>query len=83
MNLSVLTGFFNPYQMIGTVGPILMARAIRTVANSMIEIRSNLKQVVYGSDDRTSELRDLGFAERRHLGSLQMSTDTALLVSFD
>lgn len=35
----------------------------------------------YGSDDRTSELRTLGFAHRRHLGPLQMTTDTAVLVS--
>lgn len=35
----------------------------------------------YGSDDRTSELRKLGFANRRHLGPMQMTTDTALLVS--
>lgn len=36
----------------------------------------------YSSDDRTAELRDnLGFAHRRHLGTLQMTTDTALLVS--
>lgn len=35
----------------------------------------------YGSDDRTKELRDIGFAHRRHLGPWQMTTDTALLVS--
>lgn len=35
----------------------------------------------YGSDDRTSELRKLGFANRRHLGPMQMTTDTAVLVS--
>lgn len=35
----------------------------------------------YGSDDRTSELRDLGFVHRRHLGPMQMTTDTALLVT--
>lgn len=34
----------------------------------------------YGSDDRTSELRDLNFAHRRHLGPMQMTTDTAVLV---
>lgn len=34
----------------------------------------------FGSDDRTSELRDLTFVKRRHLGPMQMSTDTALLV---
>lgn len=34
----------------------------------------------YGSDDRTAELRDLRFAQRRHLGPMQMTTDTALLV---
>jgi len=33
----------------------------------------------YGSDDRTRELRDLGFVHRRHLGPLQMTTDTAVL----
>merc|ERR1711948_98184 len=35
----------------------------------------------YGSDDRTSELRKLGFTHRRHLGPMQMTTDTAILVS--
>lgn len=35
----------------------------------------------YGSDDRTSELRQLGFAHRRHLGPMQMTTDTAVLVT--
>lgn len=35
----------------------------------------------YGSDDRTAELRKLGFAHRRHLGPMQMTTDTAVLVS--
>merc|ERR1712129_250292 len=35
----------------------------------------------YGSDDRTSEIRKLGFAHRRHLGPMQMTTDTAVLVS--
>merc|ERR1719359_648969 len=35
----------------------------------------------YGSDDRTSILRKLGFANRRHLGPMQMTTDTAVLVS--
>jgi len=34
----------------------------------------------YGSDDRTRELRRLGFAKRRHLGPMQMTTDTAVLV---
>jgi len=34
----------------------------------------------YGSDDRTRELRDLSFVHRRHLGPMQMTTDTALLV---
>lgn len=34
----------------------------------------------YGSDDRTSELRDLSFVHRRHLGPMQMTTDTAVLV---
>jgi len=34
----------------------------------------------YGSDDRTSELRDLSFVQRRHLGPMQMTTDTAVLV---
>jgi len=35
----------------------------------------------YGSDDRTSELRKLGFAHRRHLREMQMTTDTAVLVT--
>lgn len=35
----------------------------------------------YGSDDRTAELRKLGFTGRRHLGPMQMTTDTAVLVS--
>lgn len=35
----------------------------------------------YGSDDRTSEIRRLGFKHRRHLGPMQMTTDTAVLVS--
>merc|ERR1712113_504869 len=35
----------------------------------------------YGSDDRTSELRKLGFVHRRHLGPMQMTTDTAVLFS--
>lgn len=35
----------------------------------------------YGSDDRTAELRRLGFGQRRHLGPMQMTTDTAVLVS--
>eukprot|EP00930_Biecheleria_cincta_P049860 TRINITY_DN35061_c0_g1_i1.p1 TRINITY_DN35061_c0_g1~~TRINITY_DN35061_c0_g1_i1.p1 ORF type:complete len:276 (+),score=52.01 TRINITY_DN35061_c0_g1_i1:47-829(+) len=35
----------------------------------------------YGSDDRTSEIRKFGFAHRRHLGPMQMTTDTAVLVS--
>ena len=34
----------------------------------------------YSSDDRTSEIRDQ-FVHRRHLGALQMTTDTALLVA--
>mmetsp|Transcript_80431 Transcript_80431/g.239637 ORF Transcript_80431/g.239637 Transcript_80431/m.239637 type:complete len:263 (+) Transcript_80431:56-844(+) len=34
----------------------------------------------YGSDDRTRELRRLGFRHRRHLGPMQMTTDTAVLV---
>uniref|UniRef100_A0A7S1W6C0 Uncharacterized protein n=1 Tax=Alexandrium catenella TaxID=2925 RepID=A0A7S1W6C0_ALECA len=34
----------------------------------------------YGSDDRTSEIRRLGFVHRRHLGPMQMTTDTAVLV---
>jgi len=34
----------------------------------------------YGSDDRTSELRELTFVHRRHLGPMQMTTDTAVLV---
>jgi len=34
----------------------------------------------YGSDDRTAELRELGFVQRRHLGPMQMTTDTAVLV---
>mmetsp|Transcript_73230 Transcript_73230/g.210335 ORF Transcript_73230/g.210335 Transcript_73230/m.210335 type:complete len:271 (-) Transcript_73230:103-915(-) len=34
----------------------------------------------YGSDDRTAELRDLNFVHRRHLGPMQMTTDTAVLV---
>lgn len=34
----------------------------------------------YSSDDRTAELRRLGFRHRRHLGPLQMTTDTAVLV---
>merc|ERR1712187_712904 len=33
----------------------------------------------YGSDDRTSEIRKHGFLHRRHLGPLQMTTDTAIL----
>lgn len=37
--------------------------------------------VKYGSDDRTSELRQIGFAHRRHLGFLQMTTDSALLTT--
>eukprot|EP00451_Oxyrrhis_marina_P013478 CAMPEP_0204328166 /NCGR_PEP_ID=MMETSP0469-20131031/13167_1 /ASSEMBLY_ACC=CAM_ASM_000384 /TAXON_ID=2969 /ORGANISM="Oxyrrhis marina" /LENGTH=193 /DNA_ID=CAMNT_0051310519 /DNA_START=1 /DNA_END=582 /DNA_ORIENTATION=- len=36
----------------------------------------------YASDDRTAEVRQVGFAHRRHLGPLQMTTDTALLTSF-
>lgn len=35
----------------------------------------------YGSDDRTAEVRKLGFTHRRHLGPMQMSTDTAVIVS--
>merc|ERR1712226_906731 len=35
----------------------------------------------YSSDDRTAELRRLGFEHRRHLGPMQMTTDTAVLVS--
>mmetsp|Transcript_3520 Transcript_3520/g.8766 ORF Transcript_3520/g.8766 Transcript_3520/m.8766 type:complete len:265 (+) Transcript_3520:49-843(+) len=35
----------------------------------------------YGSDDRTCELRRLNFRHRRHLGPMQMTTDTAVLVS--
>jgi len=35
----------------------------------------------YSSDDRTSEIRKLGFVQRRHLGPMQMTTDTAVLVS--
>eukprot|EP00929_Paragymnodinium_shiwhaense_P014280 TRINITY_DN12217_c0_g1_i1.p1 TRINITY_DN12217_c0_g1~~TRINITY_DN12217_c0_g1_i1.p1 ORF type:complete len:273 (+),score=74.93 TRINITY_DN12217_c0_g1_i1:138-956(+) len=34
----------------------------------------------YGSDDRTAEIRSQ-FAHRRHLGPMQMTTDTAMLVS--
>ncbi|CAE7445645.1 SFM1 [Symbiodinium sp. CCMP2456] len=34
----------------------------------------------YGSDDRTSEIRSY-FKHRRHLGPMQMTTDTAVLVS--
>merc|ERR1712060_118618 len=33
----------------------------------------------YGSDDRTAEIRKHGFLHRRHLGPLQMTTDTAIL----
>mmetsp|Transcript_78695 Transcript_78695/g.163664 ORF Transcript_78695/g.163664 Transcript_78695/m.163664 type:complete len:313 (-) Transcript_78695:20-958(-) len=33
----------------------------------------------YGSDDRTAELRDFKFVHRRHLGEMQMTTDTAVL----
>ena len=37
----------------------------------------------YSSDDKTSIVRSLGFEEnRRHLGELQMTTDTALIVTF-
>ncbi|CEM12829.1 unnamed protein product [Vitrella brassicaformis CCMP3155] len=32
------------------------------------------------SDDRTQELRKVGFPHRRNLGSVQMTTDTAMLV---
>ncbi|CAE8643603.1 unnamed protein product [Polarella glacialis] len=35
----------------------------------------------YGSDDRTAEIRRFGFVHRRHLGPMQMTTDTAVLVS--
>mmetsp|Transcript_20796 Transcript_20796/g.55101 ORF Transcript_20796/g.55101 Transcript_20796/m.55101 type:complete len:258 (-) Transcript_20796:76-849(-) len=35
----------------------------------------------YGSDDRTAEVRKLGFTHRRHLGPMQMTTDTAIVVS--
>ena len=37
----------------------------------------------FGSDDVTSKIRDVGFCERnrRHLGSLQMTTDSAVLTS--
>eukprot|EP00397_Hematodinium_sp_SG-2012_P066211 GEMP01098455.1.p1 GENE.GEMP01098455.1~~GEMP01098455.1.p1 ORF type:complete len:218 (+),score=51.46 GEMP01098455.1:174-827(+) len=35
----------------------------------------------YGSDDRTAEVRALGFTHRRHLGPLQMTTDTALITA--
>merc|ERR1712224_1094415 len=35
----------------------------------------------YSSDDRTSEVRRLGFTHRRHLGPMQMTTDTAVLVA--
>ena len=36
----------------------------------------------YSSDDKTSLVRKLGFSEnRRHLGELQMTTDTAVLVT--
>merc|ERR1712061_981919 len=35
----------------------------------------------YGSDDRTSEIRKFGFVHRRHLGPMQMTTDTAVLVT--
>ncbi|CAE7204667.1 SFM1 [Symbiodinium natans] len=34
----------------------------------------------YGSDDRTSEIRPY-FKHRRHLGPMQMTTDTAVLVA--
>ena len=36
--------------------------------------------IKYGSDDRTGELRPY-ISESRHLGVMQMSTDTALLVA--
>ena len=36
----------------------------------------------YSSDDKTSIVRQLGFSEnRRHLGELQMTTDTAVVVT--
>jgi len=35
----------------------------------------------YGSDDRTAEIRRFGFAQRRHLGPMQMTTDTAVLTT--
>jgi ribosome biogenesis SPOUT family RNA methylase Rps3 len=40
------------------------------------------KDGTYGSDDKTSKVRVLGFNDnRRHLGELQMTTDTAVLVT--
>jgi len=38
----------------------------------------------YSSDDKTSIVRDLGFEEnRRHVGELQMTTDSAVLVTYE
>jgi len=42
-----------------------------------IEVRDD---GTYGSDDRTSEIRS-DFVHRRHLGPMQMTTDTAVLVT--
>jgi ribosome biogenesis SPOUT family RNA methylase Rps3 len=38
----------------------------------------------YSSDDKTAIVRQLGYSEnRRHLGELQMTTDTAVLVTME